>query len=252
MMKSSVDKVSHERWKEAQQLEEKHWVETEKTRARFFKNYIWGALAKMGFMPKHRGDDWNIWWRDRFDGYKFLPSRVSSAIEIGCGPYTNIRHVMLRSAVDHLVLSDPLIRTYVNFPHTFVRDQYRRAACTLDAHPAEQLPFADGVFDVSVMINVLDHVRDASECMRQFIRVTKPGGCIIFGQDLTDEADIRKLGTIGGDGETMHPIKLDENWVRPFFKDRFDVHIDKVLRREEGRAPDHHYATLLFAGSKRA
>ena len=106
---------------------------------------------------------------------------------------------MEQCQMEHLVLSDPLIRTYAKFKLTFVNDMYRKVACILDDHPIEELPFADGNFDLTVMINVLDHVRDAQECMRQLTRVTKPGGIVIVGN--------RRHGRHGRRNRTSHQTR---------------------------------------------
>ena len=73
---------------------------------------------------------------------------------------------------------------------TFVNEMYREANCYLDDHPLEDLPYRDNYFDLAVMLNVLDHVQDANACMRSLIRIVKPGGIVIIGQDLTNEDDL--------------------------------------------------------------
>jgi ubiquinone/menaquinone biosynthesis C-methylase UbiE len=118
----------------------------------------------------------------------------------------------------------------------------------LDDHPIEQLPFADGYFDLVVMINVLDHVQDASACMKNVIRVTRCGGFLIIGQDLTNAQDLSRHPN---GLQTGHPITLDEDWFYPFLHGQFDHLLKKVLPREEGWAPEWHYGTLIFAGRKR-
>src|SRR5437867_9396894 len=175
MQKITSVKVSHQAWQAAQAWERQHWIGAQRARAKFAKNYIWRILALFGLVPRYRGDDWNHWWRRQFRDYDFLPSSVDNAIEVGCGPYTNLRLIRERCRPAHVVLSDPLIRTYVNFKLTFVAEMYREALCVLDDHPLEELPFADNYFDLSVMINVLDHVRDADQCMKNLIRVTRSG-----------------------------------------------------------------------------
>ncbi|HXE41775.1 MAG TPA: class I SAM-dependent methyltransferase [Candidatus Baltobacteraceae bacterium] len=247
-MKAISDKVSAERWRAAQQWEEQHWIGAQKARARFFKNYIWRILSAAGLVSKYRGDDWNEWWKRQFDNYQFLPSTVNNALEAGCGPYTNVRLMLDRCHFEHLYLSDPLIRTYAKFKLTFVAERYRNADCMLDDHPLEELPFADNYFDLAVMINVLDHVQDAGKCMENLIRIVKPGGILILGQDLTNEQDLAALkndaGAIG------HPIKLDAEWFAPFLGKKFAPIIYKTLSREEGRAPEFHCGDLIFAGRK--
>ena len=247
-MSAISEKVTPERWEAAQQWEREHWVGAQNARARFFKNYIWRTLSAMGIVSKYHGDDWNSWWKGQFGDYSFLPTVVHNALEVGCGPYTNVRLMLDRCKFDHLYLSDPLIRTYVNFKLTFVSERYRKADCMLDDHPLEELPFADNYFDLVVMINVLDHVQDAGECMRNLIRVIKPGGILILGQDLTNEQDLIALKTDAG--AVGHPIKLDAEWFHPFFEGKFTPIIHKVLSREQGRAPDYHYGDLIFAGRK--
>ncbi len=243
-----VDKVGRARWEQAQQWERQHWVRTQKLRARYFKNYIWRTLALLGMVSKHRGDDWNHWWKKQFDDYQFLPPAIQNALEVGCGPYTNIRLIRERCSIEHLYLSDPLIRTYVRFKLTLVADLYRKGECVLDDHPLEELPFASDYFDLVVMINVLDHVQDAQLCMENLLRVVKRGGIVILGQDLTNEEDL--LAMRDDIGATGHPIKLDHNWFTPYLDGRFSPIINKVLSREQGRSPEYHYGNLIFAGRR--
>jgi SAM-dependent methyltransferase len=242
------EKVDRARWEQAQQWECRHWVRTQRERARYFKNYIWRALGLAGLVPKYRGDDWNVWWRKQFDDYRFLPERIHNALEVGCGPYTNVRLMLDRCRFDHLYLSDPLIKTYVKFKLTLVAEMYRTAGCVLDDHGLEELPFASDYFDLAVMINVLDHVQDAAACMQNLIRVIKPGGILIVGQDLTNEEDLALLTDY--DGLVGHPIRLDHEWFVPYLRKQFSPIIDKMLSRHEGRAPEHHYGNLIFAGRK--
>ena len=129
---------------------------------------------------------------------------------------------------------------------TMVNEMNERGGCHLDDHALEDLPFKDSFFDVVVMINVLDHVQDAHACMRTLMRITKPDGYVIIGQDLTDEEDFR---THPDGMRTGHPITLDAEWFQPYL-DQFRPIIHKVLTREEGRTPQWHHATLLFAGVK--
>jgi SAM-dependent methyltransferase len=199
-------------------------------------------------VPKYRGDDWNTWWKRQFDDYRFLPTEVENAIEVGCGPYTNVRMMLDHCRIHHLVLSDPLIRTYVRFKLTLVAELYRQANCVLDDHPLESLPFAPNYFDLAVKINVLDHVHDARKCMENLVNVVRPGGLLVIGQDLTNEEDIQALKNDAG--EVGHPIKLNHEWFESFLKG-FEPIISKVLNREEGREPAHHYGTLLFVGRKK-
>jgi ubiquinone/menaquinone biosynthesis C-methylase UbiE len=242
------DKVSRDRWRTAQAWEREHWVRDQKGLARYGKNHIWRLLSLFGLVDQYRGDDRNLWWKESFDDYKFLPATVDNALEVGCGPYTNIRLIRRVCKPNHIYLSDPLVRTYVKFKMTFVSEMHREAACCIDDHPLEELPFANNYFDLAVMINVLDHVQDAGRCMENLLRVIKPGGFVVIGQDLTNEEDFRRQPQ---GLQTGHPITLDENWFEPYLKDTFVESVRKVLPRQSGWAPDWHYGTLIFAGKKR-
>ncbi len=46
----------------------------------------------------------------------------------------------------------------------------------------KRFPFPDNQFDVTLSIGVLTYIRKVQETMAQFIRVTRPGGLIIFTQ----------------------------------------------------------------------
>ena len=112
----------------------------------------------------------------------------------------------------------------------------------------EDCPYRDDFFDLAIMINVLDHVQDARKCMENLTRIVKPGGWLVLGQDLTNEED---LGALSEDkGLVGHPIKMPYEWFSPYLDIRFKSFLHKVLTREQGREPRHHYGTLIYAGRK--
>lgn len=246
--KSVTTKVSRERWEQAQAWERQHWVNTQKNMGKFGKNLIWKMLAAFNIKDKYRGNDWNYWWQQQFDNYDFLPEQMNNMIELGCGPYSNTRLILEKTTPKHVVLSDPLIKTYVNFNNTFVAGMYREGFCTIDDHPIEECPFRSDFFDLSIMINVLDHVKDADLCMQNAMKIVKPGGIFIFGQDLSNDEDMQRRADKPED--IGHPIFLDEEWCNLYLDAGFEPIIRKVLSREEGRNPKGHYATMIFAGRK--
>ncbi len=52
-----------------------------------------------------------------------------------------------------------------------------------DSARAERLPYEDGRFDAVVMLNVLDHVDDPEQALRETRRVLRPGGTLFFSCD---------------------------------------------------------------------
>jgi SAM-dependent methyltransferase len=243
--RESVRSVSTERWREAQQWELALWREGQRKRG--WKRIVWPVVAPVlravGWR-RARGDDWNLWWKDRFDGYRFLPSSLGDCIELGCGPYTNMRLILEGRQASRIVCSDPLARSYINFHGRWLAEAYAAGRVEIDDHPIEEVPFAPGSFDVVVMINVLDHVRDADLCMRNAIGLVRPGGHFLLGQDLSDEQDLARHPDDVG-----HPIRLRREDLEPYLQPLTTV-LRKDVSREEGRDPRLHYATLVYAGRR--
>ena len=241
----SVRRVSPDRWREAQQWELALWREGQRKRG--WKRLVWPVVAPVLRALNWRrawGDDWNHWWKDRFDDYSFLPAQLGDFIELGCGPYTNTRLILEGREANQVVCSDPLIKSYITFSGRWLAEAYSSGRVEIDDHPIEELPFSPASFDVVVMINVLDHVRDADLCMRRAIELLRPGGYFVLGQDLSDEEDIAKHPYDVG-----HPIRLR--------REDLDAHLQPLstafrndLSREEGRDPRLHYATVVYAGQK--
>lgn len=221
----SVISVSSKRWERAQKWELALWSSAD---------------------ARASGDDWNGWWAERFDHYSFLPLKIGRLIELGCGPFTNTRLILPGREVQQAVCSDPLARRYAALSDCWLARASAAGAITLDEHPAEELPFADGAFDVAVMINVLDHVRDAEACLRQAARILRPGGWFVLGQELSNAEDLRNFPYDIG-----HPIRLERDDLLSQLTP-FKVEYERLLARAEGRNPEGHYATLLFAGRKQA
>jgi SAM-dependent methyltransferase len=241
----SVRRVSAERWQEAQAWELEVWRDG--YRKRGWKRLVWPVAAPVLRALNWRrawGDDWNHWWKERFDGYRFLPERLGDYAELGCGPYTNTRLILEGRTASRVVCSDPLVRSYATFRGRWLAEAHRAGRIEIDDHPIEDLPFAPESFDTVVMINVLDHVRDADACMRKALEILRPGGYFVLGQDLSDDADVASHPYDVG-----HPIRLRREDLDPYLEGLETVH-RRDLTRAEGREPRLHYATLVFAGRK--
>src|SRR4029078_6672552 len=101
---------------EAQQWELAFWKQSQQKHG--WRRVVWPVAAPIPRAlnwDRAWGGDWNTWWAHHFEDYRFLPQRLESAIELGCGPYTNIRLITHGREIDRIVCSDPLIRDYLNF-----------------------------------------------------------------------------------------------------------------------------------------
>lgn len=236
-------KVSSERWKQAQGWELNLW-----RTQNIPKGKGWRALLKrlIRRIKPDPGDDWNFWWAAKFDGYQAIPTELENAIELGCGPYTNMRLILPGRRIKHVWCSDPLAKYYITFKGRWLAEAYKAGKVLLDDHPLEECPFASDYFDLVVCINVLDHVRDSILCIRQLVRITKPGGYLVVGQDLSNEGDVLSTGDDIG-----HPIRIDHCTLDQELMPQFEPVIYRILGREEGRNPSAHYGTYIFIGRKR-
>lgn len=234
--------VDEERWQEAQRWELAFWS----GRQHGWKRYVFrivGPLYRLLRPERAAGDDDNVWWQEVFDAYAFLPKDVGDYIELGCGPYTNTRLVLKGREAQRVVCSDPLAAAYVQFPDRWLSKAAAAGEVEIDTHPIEDCPYPPGSFDVVVLINVLDHVRDAALCLETAIGLLRPGGYFIFGQDLADPASAGRPEYAWY--EQGHPLRVTEADVRPFLE-RFGASlVDKVL---PPRDPRLQTGVLAFAG----
>ena len=240
-----VRQVSRDRWLEAQKWELSFWKRSQEKHG--WRRVVWPLAApilRAVNWQRAWGDDWNTWWAERFENYAFLPPRLGSAVELGCGPYTNIRLIARGREVDRVVCSDPLIDEYLKFEGRWLAEAHAAGTVEIDDHPIEECPFPAGSFDVVMMINVLDHVRDADACMRVAVDLVGPGGYFLLGQDLSNAEDVRNHPHDVG-----HPIRLQREDLDPYVA-QFETVLRADLGRESGRDPRLHYATLVYAGRK--
>jgi SAM-dependent methyltransferase len=236
--------VSENRWKSAQEWELSFW-RREQSRTGW-KAAVYPVLrpllAAIG-SPRATGDDWNLWWRDQFDEYAFLPDHLGSFIELGCGPYTNTRLILHKRTADRVVCSDPLADEYVRFRGRWLADAVKRGLVEVDNHPIEASPFPPASFDVVVMINVLDHVMDADACMQVATSLPKPGGFFLLGQDLADPETLGKYEWF----DQGHPIRPTADDVGQYLQE-FDPVISKTLPPRDERLQT---GVFVFAGRAR-
>jgi SAM-dependent methyltransferase len=109
-----------------------------------------------------------------------LDRPVSHALDVGCG--TGLSTVALRALADHVTGTDSSAEmiAVAQAHNTDDRITYREA-------PAEQLPFADGTFDLITVcgaINWIDRTRFLPEARRV---LKKRGGLIIYDNTITDQ-----------------------------------------------------------------
>ena len=179
--------VSIERWSEAQKWELEFW-NRQNIPSVWWKRLLRPLFVAVGLRPlrrKQKLDDRNYWWMEQFKGYSDLPMEIETACELGCGPYTNMRLISQNRDINYIHCSDPLARHYLTYRRAWLANAARSGHIAVDFHPVEECPYRTDYFQLTILINVLDHVRDAKKCLEEAIRITTPRGYLVFGQDLT-------------------------------------------------------------------
>lgn len=251
--------VDTRKWLDAQEFERSCWVIDNQKNSwsrvvmkflRALKNNPRHFLELLAYRDFYAGDDWNFWWKEKFDHYRLLPEHIGKALEVGSGPYTNVRLISKLKKIDEMHCLDPLMDLYRSFKLNWLAEMAKKGKIVTHQGKGEELTFPDGSFDLVVCNNVLDHVQDAGACLSEIRRVLKPGGYFVFGQDLSNEEDIERQRQ-KDKGFVGHPIKLDEKAIESLLGNAYDVQMKNILPREAGRRPKNHYGTYLFIGVKK-
>jgi ubiquinone/menaquinone biosynthesis C-methylase UbiE len=149
-----VEHASLERWQEAQKAELDWWQNWR--RLPFYANHSFASY-------------WN-----NIVSELIGPAGIAKAqtiVEVGCGPHGVVRYLFKDARLK--IGTDPLLYKYDERPRPDATTLYAAAI-------GEALPVGDGVADLVICINVIDHVMDAGEILREMRRVLKPGGLLLL------------------------------------------------------------------------
>ena len=195
-----VPKVAVNRWHEAQEYEYNTWC----------------GIARG--MTTDRNEEHET----HFGGYKGLNSLLPdsiSVIELGCGPFTNLRLILPKlKGISKINLLDPLILKYVlEVPGC----PYKNGM--LGIYPIKMIPSPiekfnpSEKFDLVVMINVVEHCYDIGLIFQKIYDMMNPGGILLFG----DHAE-KNLGIIEKSYDAGHPIRVGKNHIEDLIKNRWE------------------------------
>lgn len=254
-----ISRVGKERWLTAQKAEKKHWMSL-------------GIRA---------ADDRNYEHADKFEGYKAIKgASFRHAIELGCGPFTNLRLIGGIANIAQCSLLDPLIDEYLSHPQcrykrgklikdAYFRSPWMRVLCkgfwralprgirgflpgipllnTLKM-PIEEMPLNE-TYDLVVMINVIEHCYDIHVLMNNILRILKQDGVFIFHDRLYDAAVIRER--VKEKYDAAHPLRVDRALLLDFLQKNFSPLFDRrdeIIHNFEGR--EEKVQSVYFIGRK--
>jgi SAM-dependent methyltransferase len=153
--------VSRERWGHAQSYERAYWVGQASAIAT-------GATSQL---------DWYRWRADRLVaqlrglGLDRFADGSARVIEVGSGPVGVAAYFPARERV----AVDPLASAYAALP---ALTKLRSPTVDYREGVGEELPSATGSFDLALIENCIDHVRDIDAVRAELARVLRPGGLL--------------------------------------------------------------------------
>jgi|GEM_PF-650291 len=221
-----IVQVDAGRWAEAQRYERKTWLEQN--------------LAA--------SDDRNEFHKAQFDGYKSIAGRrFENVIELGCGPFTNLRLVLpLIQAHGVVDLLDPLIDGYLTHPHcTYANRKLLGRDVRTYASPIETFA-PDAQYDLVVMINVLEHCYDIPQIFRNISGMLRTGGTFVFADVTTTPEALRATKTY----DAGHPIRMLDEYLTGVLSAGFTTLFHNQFR--DVSHLQHRDICHYFVGTKKA
>jgi SAM-dependent methyltransferase len=249
-----VIKTSRDRWEKAQRTEHKHW-------------FVLGNNAN---------DDRNLYHLSQFNNYSKLKNKhFKNALEIGCGPFTNLRLIGNYCKIDMCSLNDPMVNEYIqNHPYcrynskylvpdndynSFVSRQIKNKYLArpllkkikvnaIYATPFEELRI-DKKFDLIIIINVIEHCYDLKTIFQKILDISDNEGYLIFSDKMYDIADVAK--DINNVYDAAHPLRVNKEIFLEFLNSNFEAVYSKIVpNKTEISGIKFEWEDIYFIGKK--
>jgi len=224
-----VMEVDTLRWKEAQRYERRTWMEG-------------GGL--------YAREDRNSEHERQFENYRAIRGcYFGNVIEIGCGPFTNMVRILRHIRCKKVTLLDPLAKDYLSHPHcVYKRKRLGRwfgKKVNLIAEPVENFS-TDQMFNLVVMINVLEHCFSVSNVFKRILSIMPPNGLLVFHSKLVPASEVDDF--FQNIYDAGHPIRVTENVILDFLSKNYDELFRKCVPVS---TPAYRFDSIYFIGRKR-
>ena len=192
-----IVEIDMDRWKEAQRYERRAWMEGAGLNAR---------------------EDRNTEHEEHFENYAAIQGRYfGNAIEIGCGPFTNMIRILEHVRCGKVTLLDPLVEHYLSHPHcTYKRKRlggwFGNRVQTV-GEPIESFSSHE-VYDLVVVINVLEHCFSVAQFCERLISLTAPNGILVFHDKLIPASVLKSF--VRNIYDAGHPLRVADSLILEF------------------------------------
>jgi hypothetical protein len=235
-----IVEVSEERWRLAQAAEMAHWFGFDRTAA----------------------DDGNFGHFAAFDAYRSLKdSQVLHAVELGCGPFTNLRLVARVANVHSCTLVDPSVRRYLHHENRYYDLEYlylppavtwmpkpwrrapgplrtlcRRLGWTVPVRSlvnsgGESFCMTEGC-DLLVMVNVLEHCRDARAVLSNVLAALSTEAIVAIGDVFFVDDAVR--AALHRRYDAAHPLRVTQSILDPLLEGAEILHDRSIPQAVDG------------------
>lgn len=249
--KSGITHVPLERWQKAQKAERNHWM----------------------VRGRHVANDRNDQHMAMFDGYAAPRGRrFTHALELSCGPFTNLSLIGQLCQIESVSLLDLLIESYLSHKFcNYTRERLYTRRGGLDAYrflarelfpshnmsvrqllalPIEQMPEIEPAADLLVIINVIEHCYDIQAVFRNILAALDRGGLLVFHDRYYDHEQVSQ--TVLSQYDAAHPLKVDRCVLDGFLQTHFDPIYQRIVpERFTLEGVDFSFDTLYYIGYKR-
>ncbi len=153
-----------------------------------------------------------LWWLLEFPGRRWLQSPEVLSGRLGLSPDSRVLEIGPGSGFFSVAIARRITEgrlTLLDIQPEFLerarrrleKAGFHRVACI--AADASATPLPDASFDVAVMVHVLGEVGDRAACLREVVRVLKPGGILSVTErradpDFIPRADLNRMASAAG------------------------------------------------------
>lgn len=233
---SGIDRCDKKRWEEAQHYEKLIWMKE----------------------LNNADNDNNFYHRDNLDKYKYLENmKFENAIELGCGPFTNIVHISKETEINNVDLLDPLITNYLNHKNCNYDNNYlyqkgllgNKIPAKLHHTPIEEFR-SEKKYNLIVIINVLEHCYNADLIFSKILELSKKDTILVFGDKLYNKKNI--LDNLKKKYDAGHPLKIDESEIKSFLEKNFNPIMYKYFHTKNTKnGMDTSYDSYYYIGKRK-